>query len=277
VRVITRPRPRTGGPVHAAEAPDRARSVVPVGVVALLAAFAPVGARADDWRNSLTPYLWASGMSGTTAVGTPLGLLEADVDLSFGDILSNLKIGGMLSYRGDGERWSVMADAIYMDLGADKATSAGPVTVDAIVSVKQTALEADVGYRVAERVLAFAGLRYNDINADLSVVRTGPGAGESRGAGGSESWTDPLIGVLGQIPLSARWMLELRGDIGGFGIGSDFAWQAMATARWRASKAIDVIGSYRYFKMSYEKDSGTSPFKYDMAISGPALGVTFRF
>ena len=63
---------------------------------------APPGAAAD-WSHTVTPYLWGSGMSGKTAVGTatPAGPLEADVDVGFDDILSNLKFGIMGSYRGD--------------------------------------------------------------------------------------------------------------------------------------------------------------------------------
>jgi hypothetical protein len=249
------------------------RILVPTLVIATAAGAAP----AQEWQHTLTPYLWMSGMSGKTAIGTALGPVEADVDVGFGDILKNLKIGGMVAYRGDRGPWTVMADAIYMNLEADKASSVGPVRLDATAEVKQTALEADLGYRLAEHTVAFVGLRYNEIDADLSLVRSGPGAGANRSAGRSESWTDPVIGVVTQLPLNERWSLGLRGDLAGFGVGSDLTWQAMATVHWKASDTLEVVGGYRYLDADYENGSGASLFKYDMVTSGPGLGVSFKF
>ena len=85
-------------------------------------------APAAEWSHTVTPYLWGSGISGKTTVGTAAGPLEADVDVGFSDILSNLKFGIMGSYRGDrSDGWVVMTDYIYMSLEADKQSSVGPV------------------------------------------------------------------------------------------------------------------------------------------------------
>jgi hypothetical protein len=203
--------------------------------------------------------------------------VAADIDASFGDIVDNLEFGAMLAYRGEGDRWAVMFDAIYMDLGADDSRTAGPIRIDAEVGMQQTALEADFGRRVTELTTAFVGLRYIDISADVEVARTGPLTNELRSAGGSESWLDPVIGFTTRIPLSDIWSLDLRGDIGGFGVGSDFSWQAIATVRWQASTSIHVIGGYRYIDIDFEDGSGSSLFQYDMALSGPGLGVAFSF
>jgi len=243
----------------------------------LVCGAAAAGAQAQEWQHTLTPYLWMSGQSGKAAIGTRLGPVEADVDQSFSDILSNLKIGGMIAYRGDRDRWTVMADAIYMNLETDKAFNAGPIRLDTTAEVKQTLLEADVGYRVEEHTVAFVGLRYNKIDAGLSLVSTGPGPGVNRSAGRNESWIDPVIGVVTQLPLNERWSLGLRGDLAGFGIGSDLTWQVMATVHWKASDKLDVVGGYRYQDADYENGSGASLFKYDMVTSGPGLGVSFKF
>lgn len=234
-------------------------------------------AQGQEWTHSLTPYLWGSGMSGKAAIGTPAGPLEADVDVGFDDILSNLKLGGMLSYRAESDRWVVMADAIYMDLEADKTVGGPLVTVDAAAEVQQIALEADLGYHLTANLVAFVGLRYNDIDAGLSVLRSGPGAGASRGAGENESWVDPLVGLTAKLPLNERWSIGLRGDVGGFGIGSDLAWQAMVSVQWKASDKLEVIGGYRYLDVDYQDGNGASLFKYDVVTSGPGVGVSFRF
>jgi opacity protein-like surface antigen len=251
---------------------------LPVIVAALAASTVAAPGLAADWSHTVTPYLWGSGMSGKTTVGTAAGPLEADVDVGFSDILSNLKFGAMASYRGDrSDGWVVMADAIYMSLEADKRSNAGPVLVDTTVEVQQTALELDLGYRVNDQVTVFGGLRYNDVDADLDVVRTGPGAGASRAASKGDSWIDPVIGVTARFPINETWSLGVRGDVGGFGIGSDLTWQMMASVNWKVRDDLEVVAGYRYLDADYEDGSGTDVFKYDMVTSGPGIGVSFKF
>lgn len=247
-------------------------------VTAVAIAIAAAPGAAADWSHTVTPYLWGSGMSGKTAVGTLAGPLEADVDVGFDDILSNLKFGAMASYRGDrSDGWVVMADAIYMSLEADKQSATGPVRIDTTVGVKQTALELDLGYRLNDQLTVFAGLRYNDVDTDLDVVRTGPGAGGNRAASKGDSWTDPVVGVTARYPINDTWTLGVRGDVGGFGIGSDLTWQMMATVNWKVRDNLEVVAGYRYLDADYEDGSGTDLFKYDMVTSGPGIGVSFKF
>ena len=118
-----------------------------------------------------------------------------------------------------------------------------------------------------------AGLRYNDLSVDLRT--TGPLT--DRRASGGESWVDPVIGGIFEHKFSEAWSTSLRGDIGGFGIGSDLAWQAIASLRWQASPRIGVVGAYRYIYMDYDDGTGNQRFLYDMSISGHALGVVFTF
>jgi opacity protein-like surface antigen len=234
-------------------------------------------AAAADWEHRLTPYLWMAGMEGSQTIGTPLGPLTADLDLSFGDIWDNLELGGMLRYRGQTGKWLVMADSIYMDLEAKGGRKGNLIDIDAKIKAKQLALEADLGYQVAERVAVYAGLRYNDIDQDIAVTTSGGPSPGTRTAGASESWIDPVVGVALESPLGQRWSVQLLGDIGGFGIGSDFAWQLVGSLRYQASERISVVGAYRYIDMDYEDGSGTDLFGYDMSLSGPALGVSFDF
>jgi hypothetical protein len=232
--------------------------------VALLAA-APL--HAEGWTQELAPYLWGSGMDGRVGVGP----LDADVNMSFGDIVSNLDMGFMGLYRATNDRLSITADAIYMSLGA---TEKGPHSVvKADVGMDQVALEVDVGYEVIERLTLYGGLRYNDLESTLKL--TDPLA--VRRASLSENWIDPVVGAYYRIPLDDQWSVALRGDVGGFGVGSEFAWQGLATLRWQATPTFGVIAAYRYIAMDYENGKGADYFKYDMAIAGPALGMVFTF
>jgi hypothetical protein len=146
--------------------------------------------------------------------------------------------------------------------------------VTADIDMDQTALEGTAGWALTEQFVVFGGLRYVDLGVDVQARSP---LGDLESAGGDESWVDPIIGARYVFPFNDRWSLSLRGDIGGFGVGSDFAWQGLASLRWQASPRIGVLAAYRYFDMDYEDGSGAGYFEYDMTISGPALGVVFTF
>jgi hypothetical protein len=126
-----------------------------------------------------------------------------------------------------------------MGLGAAGRGPAGYVKAD--IDLDQSALEVDVGYEVVERLVVLAGLRYNDLSVDIEA--TGPLG--TRKASQGESWLGPVIGATYTIPFADRWSFTLPGDIGRFGVGSDFAGQGLGTLRWRASERTSVLAAYR--------------------------------
>ncbi len=201
-----------------------------IGLRAALAAFAlalaTTPATAAEWKHEIAPYVWGSGMDGTVGIGS----VTAEAEMSFSDILDDLEFGFMGAYRASRDRYSITVDAIYMGLGVTERGRGGTLKAD--IDVDQVGLEADFGYAVGERFTLFGGLRYVSLDADLKV--TGP-LGNVRSASEGQDWVDPVIGGIYSWPLADDWTLNLRGDIGGFGIGSDFAWQGMATLRWQFS------------------------------------------
>lgn len=223
---------------------------------------------AQEWKHEIAPYMWGAAMDGSTTIGS----LTSDIDMSFGDIVDNLEFGFMGAYRASNGPHSITLDGLYMGLGGTGTGPAGFLKAD--VDVDQTALELSYGYEVMERLVLLGGLRYNDLAVDIKA--TGP-LGASQQASADADWVDPLIGAHYTMPFADAWSLTLRGDIGGFGIGADFAWQAAATLRWQFSDNIGALAAYRYMDIDYEDGSGTRYFKYDVASSGPALGVVFTF
>lgn len=225
-------------------------------------------AHAEEWKHEFAPYLWATGMDGTAGVAN----VDASVDVGFSDILDNLEMAFLGSYRATKGPLSLTLDVVYMGLGETVKGPGGLVTAD--IDMDQTAVEGTAGWALTEQLVAFGGLRYVDLSVEVQA--RGP-SGDLRSARGSESWVDPIVGAHYTISFDDRWSLILRGDIGGFGVGSDFAWQAMATVRWQATERLGVLGAYRIVDLDYEDGSGTGRFKYDMAISGPVLGIAFTF
>ena len=52
----------------------------------------PAPAAGERWHTTVAPYLWATSLDGNATVHG----LKADVDVSFGDLLKDLSLGGML-------------------------------------------------------------------------------------------------------------------------------------------------------------------------------------
>jgi len=233
-----------------------------------LALLASTPLHAADWTHEIAPYLWGAGLEGTTAIGP----VSADIDASFSDILVALEMGAMGSYRGSRDRISVMFDVVYSGLGGDGKGPGGAVKAD--VDIDQLVLEGDLGYALTENLHAFVGLRYVDLETKIKLK--GP-LGNTESARDKVDWVDPVIGLYYIWPFSDRWALSLRGDIGGFGVGSEFAWQGVGILRWQVSSGVGVLFAYRYLSNDYEDGKGANYFEYDMSMQGPALGVVFTF
>lgn len=230
---------------------------------------APAQAADQAWKHTFTSYLVGSAINGTAGIGD----LDAEVDMSFGDIIDNFDGGIMLAYRAERGPWSFTADFAYLGLEANEK-SLGPfgrTRVD--IEADQLLLTVNMGYALNERWSAYWGARYWDLDADLEVT-----VGEQvRKASASDSWIDPIVGLRYLAPLGGKWSLLAMGDIGGFGIGSDFSWTATALAAYQFRPNAHLLIGYRHLDVDYEDGNGANRFKWDVWEGGPALGVAWQF
>ncbi len=243
----------------------------PSAALAVLIA-SPALAADDEWKHTAVVYMIGAGIDGTAGVGPVTG----DVDISFGDILDNLEFGTMAAYRGQKGRWAVVADLIYMDLEADKK-GLGPFgNTRATVELEQLITELDGSYAVTEQFDVYAGLRYWDVDSTVTVVGGGP-LGETLKGTVGEDWVDPLVGVRYVWPLGAKWTVVWRGDIGGFGVGSDFSWHTTAYADWRLNEHASLLIGFRWLDVDYDDGSGADRFLMDVSEGGPTIGFAWTF
>lgn len=234
----------------------------------------------SGWTFEFTPYLWGAAMSGEVGAGS---LPTINVHMSFSDILDNLDAGLMGAFEARKGRWGLLFDAIYMKLGASATasrTGAGPIgataSAGADLEIAQSVFAAALAYRAVEGrtpLDVIGGLRYAKIEADAQIDGSFFAQTTSVARSADKSWVDPYVGVRVLHPLAERWTLVGYADIGGFGVGSDFTWQAAAGVNYEFSKAIAGKFGYRYMSVDYDKDG----FRYDMANSGLYLGAGFRF
>jgi len=254
------------------------KTLAAICLVALFSQQAVAQSEDDGWEHSLAIYLWGASMSGTTAAGT-------GVDLDFKDILDHLEFGAMGSYIGRKGKWSILGDIIYLDVSGDKQMNLVPpvgggdigVDVNANLDLKSLIVHMGGGYNLyddgeATTTDVIAGVRYLDLSTDLllnfQINPSGPGLDIPFSV--SEDVWDAIIGFRGVISLGDRWFMPWGGTIGAG--DSDLTWQAMAGVGFKAARWADIALTYRYLKWEFDD----MPIA-DLAISGPLLGVIFRF
>lgn len=86
-----------------------------------------------------------------------------------------------------------------------------------------------------------------------------------------------MIGLQYVAPIADKWSLSLRGDVGGFGVGSDFTWQAWAGVRRQNTDKFSWYLGYRAISFDYEEGSGLNYQHYDLLQHGPAAGIAISF
>lgn len=225
------------------------------------------------WHFMVTPYLMIPGMSGDMGIGN---LPDASIDLNAEDIFSRLQIGGMLYLEASHDHWAITSDVQYMKLKQD--ISATSVINSGKATMEQLAWEVAGLYKIAPWLEVGAGARLYNIGAEVEMnYKTGINKDTVRNESLTETWVDPIIIARGKFFTNSKWIAEVRADVGGFGIGSTFAWQIQADAGYRFSKLFDATIGYRYLDVNFENGTDTGRFLYDIATSGPTVRLGFTF
>jgi hypothetical protein len=86
------------------------------------------------------------------------------------------------------------------------------------------------------------------------------------------SWVDPYVGARARFAVTERFFIGGRADVGGFGVGSEFTWQAFAGLGYAVSNHVDLEAGWRHLAIDY--DGGDVVF--DATISGLVLGLGIR-
>lgn len=230
---------------------------------------------AERWSVKVTPYLWATRMHGNTQIRQ---LPEAQVDMSFSDILSTLDAGFMGTLEFHKGRWGILIDSLYMKTSdsVSVASPGGRARVDADMTTSQTMLTSALAYRWIDSPVvsdAYLGIRYSRLKASLDLDARVFGAVASLDRAESVDWVEPFIGLRARAPLSRKLSLVASGDVGGFGLGSDLTTQASLGLSWRLTEHFDAELGFRYMKIDYDKGD----LVYDMENEGPYLGVSYHF
>ncbi len=252
------------------------------------------------WTYRFTPYGWLTALDGTQTVRGR----SVKVDASFADIVeeSDTLVALMGDFEARNGPFALLANVVWSKIGVERNNIRSRSLAPGVTGTLGTALNLDIEMAIAEVGFAYevfrtgplafdilGGARYWYQEADLSLDATAAGrVGDLEVAGarafarsGSVEWLDPLIGGRIRYTVAPGHELLLRGDIGGFGVGSDFSWQAIGAyglelGTYQGITFSGMVG-YRALYVDYAQGEGRQRYEFDMLQHGPVLGISARF
>jgi hypothetical protein len=231
-----------------------------------LASPEPVVSTEPAWHCRVALYGWAETLDGDVT----LHGRNVPVDASFSDILDHLDYAVMGAVEVGYGRWSFLSDLMLSQISGSADTRNTQI---------DTQLQQFVGnFVVAYNVIdsgptcfdVYAGVRVNSMDVDLDIHTQNLG---TLGDSGSKTWVDPVIGARFQQNLTEKFFFRAAGDIGGFGVSSDFTWQALAAFGYRVCDGGSLVLGYRGIGTDYTDGN----FGYDVITHGVLLGFEYRF
>ena len=244
-------------------------------LITALCAFTTAPAMADDWTFSIEPYVLAASIAGDASIGRVTG---AEVDVDFSTILEKLDMAAMIHFEAhSGNGWGFAFDYGFMDLSDDIFGERGGI-VD--VRVRQGTFEGLLIRQSSNEAIGleyFAGFRWWDNDIDIAIdPAILPGTNQRKV---DASWIDLIVGARWTRDLSERWQMQLRGDVGGFGIESDFTSSLSASFLYQFSQRFSLDLQYRALWVDYAEGKSGQPgyFAYDTVTHGPIVGLKIAF
>ena len=222
----------------------------------------------ENWDFNLAPlYLWGVSINGEQTVKGN----TVDLDSSFGDIFKDVNGAFTVHFEGVRQKqWGFLFDFSWVRLNPQQGTPFGDIDI----TFNQILAELAGFYRWnfdAHNLDALGGFRYASMDVDLDFPGPLPSVNQGKG------WIDPFVGGRWLWEISEKWNLILRGDIGGFGVGSDLTWNLVGLIDFQPWKYVSLFGGYRVLYQDFEDGSGADKFKFDATMHGPVLGLNIKW
>ena len=228
-----------------------------------------------EWKNTVYIYGWLPSLNGSMEFSVPGNPGEPDQSAE-SDFLDNIDAVFMASYTLKKDKWSFLADYLYLSASDSNEGSVSlpptlnrpAVNVASSTELTTWLLSLYGGYNVVDTggitLDVIGGIRYLSFEVDVAFAINDRYISLSP----SIELYDGVIGINSQIEINENWYGSCLIDIGGG--DSELTYQAMAGVGYRFGWG-DIIASYRY--LHYEKDGLIQEFN----LYGPKVGVVFHF
>lgn len=218
----------------------------------------PIRAQAPSsgFVTHIRPYFWLSGVSGSVTSAP----LTFPINSSFGDLLDNVKIGAFAAVTVEKARWGMYGDFQYISLvGGGTGPSGATLELQNVIGEVDGFLRIPAGSGSLKFVL---GVRVYSVDETLTPNSQPPVKSNTTVA-------DPILGAVGEWSIGKRWNFEMRGDLGGFGIGSEFTNQLSVVFQWQINDRLRLPFGYRV--LGYQINDGGVVM--DTRMTGLVVGL----
>jgi len=233
----------------------------------LLFAGVPIGAAAEDWDWSLTPYAWLP------SVGTDIHIDVPPIDTGgttqFSAIRPKLGFTIPLHLEAQGDEWGLLSDLLYLPVSGNRHNDLFSTDTSLDAGIFELAAVWSPGPVRHEGFEVIGGLRYIWASIDFKLIPTNPALPSATISPGS-SYADFMLGARYTARLTDRWALTLRGD-GSWG-STDGTYGADAVFTYATSNGAWVLG-YRYLGPKFSDGDR----EFNVKMYGPEFGYSFKF
>jgi hypothetical protein len=217
----------------------------------------------------VSPYLWFPGTHGTAAGPNGRSL---SFRASPGDLLSHFRFGLMWAADVSRKRFVVTGDMLWVRLRADKAIPLpGLGATSANMKAAEFFLTPKIGLRVINqekvKITALTGMRYWHLGEELNFNPSVLGLNFT----GSQDFVDPLVGGRIEAFLSPKIVINIFGDVGGWGTGSDLEYQWAGLLGYRMNARWTLHAGYRYL---YVDKHGNGGALFNVTTAGVVSGIS---
>jgi hypothetical protein len=230
--------------------------------------------KSSSWSYDIQLYMLAVWIEGDSQMGRIPQ--KFNVDVTPDDIFSNLKTGGMAHIEAHQKTgFGVWFDYAFMNLGMGSNSQSGLISNQ--LGVYQGILEAFATYRVPSKygnIDYLGGVRWWHNKFDYTMT-----ANSMYSTSKTIDWYDPVIGIRWIYPFNENWSFKARGDIGGFGIESDFTSVIELGVMYDITENWQVDVRLKSLWVDYEtgQERTRDRFTYKTVNYGPIVGITYRF
>ena len=238
------------------------------------------------WRFSFTLPLWIPSISGSFAsggtsvnTGGSLGGLSGVLDRLAPDTSTSLEFFFMGRFAAMKGPWTLVAEGYYASLDETvdwkirEEDTTGSLDAAILRAYAAWQERSPLGQGPGAAVLAVGP--YVGARAYIIDVHANPASGPS--VDGSKSWIDPIVGVRADVTFRNGASIDLVADVGGVVTGSDPSWSFDAEISWPLGRHWAVVAGWTVLDIDYRVGSGDRDFTMNIGLSGPHVGVTYRF
>ena len=247
--------------------------------VTIVALMASAPAAADEWKMSVTPYLWA------TDVGLDVSYADqelVDVTVPFDYLVEDIETVAQVRFEAMRGRHGVAIDLFDVTLADEHAriaipdgsgnsllfdSESGMTIFDATGIYNPAGDGTGVSFLYGARVIN----QRNEMEATLIA------GGEAAGTAAhdvEDTFTDALVGLRYAGHLPGNWSYEVTADVSTG--GTELTWSVAPAIglSFGERNQYHLTAGYRHLVMDFDT---RNPVDMDMALSGLLVGFSYRF